>query len=424
MNAPVHFVGQQAAAAHRMACRSCGNLLSQSVVDLGVQPPCNSLITVETFTAAESFFPLRVKICEHCLLPQLDADVAPEAIYTEYSYFSSFSASWLEHLKRLADELTRRFGLTTQQRAVEIASNDGAFLRNLVERGIPCYGIDPAVNVARIANESGVPTEVGFFGRQMAKRLVAADKGADLIVANNVIGHVPDLKDFIAGIKTLLRPGGTVSIEIPHFMRLLEHGEFDTIYHEHYTYHLLVSDVPLFRSLGLRLFDVQELPTHGGSLRMLVCHEDDPRPTEASVGALMDEERRRGLDRMETYAAFDEKVREAKRDFLQFLIDAKRQGKRIVGYGAPGKGNTFLNYCGIRQDFVDFVVDRNTYKQGKFLPGSRIPILTPDRVAAARPDYLWILPWNLKDEVIEQMRGIREWGGRFVTAVPKLQIWD
>jgi SAM-dependent methyltransferase len=318
--------------------------------------------------------------------------------------------------------ITHRLGLSSSHQVVELASNDGYLLRNFIERDIPSYGIDPAANVAKVAIEKGVPTIVAFFGTEVARDLAAKGRSADLLIANNVIGHIPDISDFVAGMKLLLKPGGTVTIEIPHFMRLMEHNEFDTIYHEHYCYHTLLCDTRLFESHGLRLFDVEELPTHGGSLRMYVCHAEDPRRVSAAVGAVLAEERRCGMDRMETYAAFSEKVCETKRKLLTFLIDARRRGKTIVGYGAPGKGNTLLNYCGIRQDFLEYTVDRSEYKQGNFLPGSRIPIHAPERIAQTKPDYVLILPWNIKEEIVKQMSCIREWGGKFVVAIPEVTV--
>jgi SAM-dependent methyltransferase len=408
----------------RTTCRFCGAELTQSVIDLGAQPPCNSIIPAERFNAGELIYPLHAKVCASCYLVQLDTDVAPDSIYTEYAYFSSFSDSWLAHARGYVAMITARLGLTSAQQVVELASNDGYLLCNFLDKGIPAYGIDPAANVAKVAIEKGVPTIVAFFGVQTARELVAQNKQADLIIGNNVFGHIPDINDFVAGIKLLLKPGGTVTIEIPHFMRLMEQNQFDTIYHEHYCYHTLHSDTRICAAHGLRLFDVEELSTHGGSTRMYVSHADDPRPVCGAVGALLAEERRRGLDRMEAYAAFGEKVKETKRKLLSFLIDARRAGKTVVGYGAPGKGNTLLNYCGIRQDFIDYVVDRNPYKQGKFLPGSRIPIHAPERIAETKPDYVLILPWNIKDEVMKQMAYVREWGARFVVPIPETAVLD
>lgn len=318
--------------------------------------------------------------------------------------------------------MIQKYHLNKYSRVVELASNDGYLLENFVDYGIPCYGVDPAANIAVVAESKGVPTEVCFFGQDSAKRLALKRGTADLIIANNVFGHVPDINDFVAGMKLLLNPGGTITIEIPHFLRLMQNNQFDTIYHEHYCYHTLLADQRIFATFGLKLFDVEELTTHGGSIRMYICHEDDSRFTSDSVNRLIAEERLYGLEKMETYAAFGEQACETKRKLLSFLIEAKRQGKRVAGYGAPGKGNTLLNYCGIRSDFIDFVVDRNPYKHGKFLPGSRIPVFPPSKISEAKPDYLLILPWNIKDEIIQQMHAIREWGGAFVVPIPEVQV--
>ncbi len=406
----------------RTTCRHCGLPLTHSVADLGVQPPCEGFVPADKFNEAELFYPLHAMVCANCLLVQLETDVAPESIYTEYAYFSSYSDSWLAHARRYSEQIIARLGLGAHSQVVELASNDGYLLKNFVARGIPAYGVDPAANVAAAAIAAGVPTEVAFFGVETARALSAAGRGADLIAANNVFGHIPDINDFVAGMQILLKPGGTVTIEIPHFMRLMEHNQFDTIYHEHYCYHTLLADARIFAGHRLRLFDVEELPTHGGSLRMFVCHADDARPVTAAVDALVALERARGLDRVETYAAFGEQVRETKRKLLTVLIEARRAGKTVAGYGAPGKGNTLLNYCGIRTDFIDFVVDRNPYKHGKFLPGSRIPIFAPDEISARKPDYVLILPWNIKDEIMTQMAHIRAWGGRFVVPIPQVQV--
>ncbi len=408
----------------RTTCRFCGMPLKHTVVDLGAQPPCNSIVSPERFNDAEAFYPLTAVVCHNCYLVQLDTDVAPDSIYTEYAYFSSFSDTWLEHARNYVDTISRQLRLGGENQVVELASNDGYLLQYFIKKGIPAYGIDPAANVARAAEERGVPTIVAFFGVQVALELAAQGKMADLILGNNVFGHIPDINDFVGGMKILLKSGGTITIEIPHFMRLMEFNQFDTIYHEHYCYHTLHSDMRIFAAHGLRLFDVEELPTHGGSTRMYVCHDDDPRATSDRVHALMSVEHERGLDTMAAYENFGEKVRETKRKLLLFLIEARRAGKTVAGYGAPGKGNTLLNYCGIRADFVDYVVDRNPYKQGKFLPGSRIPIYAPSKLTETRPDYILILPWNIKDEVMQQMAHVREWGGKFVVPIPEVTVLD
>lgn len=406
----------------RTHCRHCGSFLAHSVVDLGAQPPCEAIVPESHFYAPEPIYPLHTKVCEHCLLVQLDADVAPDSIYTEYAYFSSFSDSWLHHCREYVDRMIQKYHLNQNSRVVELASNDGYLLKNFVDYGIPCYGVDPAANIAVVAESKGVPTEVCFFGQDSAKQLALKRGTADLIIANNVFGHVPDINDFVAGMKQLLNPGGTITIEIPHFLRLMQNNQFDTIYHEHYCYHTLLADQRIFAKFGLKLFEVEELTTHGGSIRMYICHEDDARFTSESVHRLIAEEKLYGLEKMETYTAFGEQACETKRKLLSFLIEAKRQGKRVAGYGAPGKGNTLLNYCGIRSDFIDFVVDRNPYKHGKFLPGSRIPVFPPSKISEAKPDYLLILPWNIKDEIIQQMHVIREWGGAFVVPIPEVQV--
>ncbi len=406
----------------RTTCRHCGAPLVHSVVDLGVQPPCEGYVSAERFNEPELFYPLHAMVCANCLLVQLETDVSPESIYTEYAYFSSYSDSWLEHSRKFAEKIRAQLGLDAGSQVVELASNDGYLLKNFVEKGIPAYGVEPAANIAKVAVERGIPTEVTFFGVATARVLVEQGRRADLIVANNVFGHVPDINDFVSGMKLLLKAGGTVSIEIPHLMRLMQHNQFDTIYHEHYCYHTLLADTRIFAAFGLRMFDVEELATHGGSIRMLLCHNDDPRGETPAVGALIELERARGLDRVETYAGFGEKVRETKRKLLTFLIDVARAGKTVAGYGAPGKGNTLLNYCGIRTDFIDFVVDRNPYKQGKYLPGSRIPIYAPDKIDQMKPDYVLILPWNIKDEIMEQMAHIRSWGGSFVVPIPEVTV--
>jgi 2-polyprenyl-3-methyl-5-hydroxy-6-metoxy-1,4-benzoquinol methylase len=419
-----HNTNQRHEASRRNSCRFCGSPLTHSVVDLGVQPPCNSIVSEERFNEAEQFYPLHAMVCDKCFLVQLETDVSPDSIYTEYSYFSSFSDSWLEHARNYVEMISARLSLNAQSRVIELASNDGYLLQYFIKKGIPAYGIDPAENVAKVAIEKGVPTIVAFFGVETARKLASEGKQADLILGNNVFGHIPDINDFVGGMKVLLKPGGTITIEIPHFMRLMEFNQFDTIYHEHYCYHTLHSDTRIFAKHGLRLFDVEELTTHGGSTRMYACHDDDPRPTSERVQSLMALEVERRLDKMETYAAFGENVRETKRKLLAFLIQAKRAGKSVVGYGAPGKGNTLLNYCGIRSDFIDYVVDRNPYKQGKFLPGSRIPIFAPEKFNETKPDYVLILPWNIKEEVMKQMAHVRDWGAKFVVPIPEVKVLD
>lgn len=391
------------------------------MVDLGAQPPCEAILAQSEFYEPESIYPLHAKVCEHCWLVQLDADVSPERIYTEYAYYSSYSDSWLAHAESYTDSICSKLQLSQRHQVTEIASNDGYLLQYFVKRGIPCFGIDPAANVAARAHERGIETLVSFFTADIADRIAKERGKSDLIIANNVFGHVPDINDFIQGLKRLLQESGTITIEIPHVMRLMEHNQFDTIYHEHYSYHSLIADSRLFESQGLKIVSVDELPTHGGSIRMHVAHREDSRPPDESVERVLSMERSRGLDTVVPYQAFGERIRLTKRNLLRFLIEAKESGKSIVGYGAPGKGNTLLNYCGIREDFIDFVVDRNPYKHDKFLPGSRIPIKKVEAVFEAQPDYLLILPWNISEEIMKQMDVVRSWGCQFVLPIPEVR---
>jgi hypothetical protein len=355
---------------------------------------------------------------------QLEEFVAPDEIFSEYAYFSSYSESWLRHASQYVEMAVARFGLGPESHVIEVASNDGYLLQYFVEKGVPVLGIEPAANVAEAAREKGVPSEVRFFDVECARELVAAGREADLLIGNNVLAQVPDLRNFVQGMKIALKPRGTITLEFPHLLRLMRENQFDTIYHEHFSYFSLLSIDSFFRAEKLTVFDVEELSTHGGSLRVFARHgEDDSRPVSEAVERLLGVEREAGLDRLETYFAFSEQVKETKRRLLDFLIAAKRNGDRIAGYGAPGKGNTLLNYCGIRTDFLDFTVDRNPYKHGKFTPGTRIPIFPPEKLREAKPDYVLILPWNLKDEIMEQESHIRDWGGRFVVPIPDVAIY-
>ena len=406
-------------------CLTCGTPLRHTFVDLGMSPLCESYVSAEQLNQMERFYPLHTWVCEKCFLVQLEEFVSPEEIFTEYAYFSSYADSWVEHMRRYADAITDRLSLGKESFVVEVASNDGYLLQHFVKKGIPVLGIEPAANVAKVAVEKGVPTLVKFFGARTAEELARERRRADLICGANVLAQVPDPNDFVRGLKILLHPRGVVTIEFPHLMRLMAENQFDTIYHEHFSYFSFLSAETLFARSGLTLFDVEELPTHGGSLRVYARHaEDDSRPISERARALRQREVDAGLLRLETYAGFDEQVKETKRKLLEFLIGARRAGKRVVGYGAPGKGNTLLNYCGIRTDFVDFTVDRSPYKQGKFLPGTHIPILAPDRLREARPDYVLILPWNFKDEIIQQMADVRSWGGKFVVPIPAVRVLD
>jgi SAM-dependent methyltransferase len=404
-------------------CRFCSAPLEHTFVDLGTTPLCESYVSAERYNHPEPFYPLRAFVCGACYLVQLEALVDPKAIFSEYAYFSSYSSTWLDHAKRYVDMAVDRFALSARSFVAEIGSNDGYLLQHFVGRGIPVLGIDPARNVAAAAEAKGIPTLVRFFGADVASELAAGGRRADLVVANNVLAQVDDLHDLVAGIAALLRPDGVATVEVPHLLRLIEQNQFDTIYHEHFSYFSLLSAARLFARHGLRCFDVEELPTHGGSLRIYLCHEGNAsQPGEARVAALQASERAAGLERLGFFTDFAERVRETKRRILEFLIDAKRRGRSVAGYGAPGKGNTLLNYCGIGTDFIDYTVDRNPYKQGKFLPGTRLPIEHPRRILETKPDYLFILPWNLKEEIIEQMSAVRAWGGRFVVPIPTLEV--
>jgi len=405
-------------------CRFCSAPLHHTVVDLGMSPLCESFLSAEQLNQTEPFYPLHVWVCERCFLVQVEEYVQPKDIFTEYAYFSSYSDSWLAHADEYVDMISARLGLNSTSRVVELGSNDGYLLQFFVTKGIPVLGIDPAKNVAQAAIARGVPTVIELFGRRTARELVAAGKQADLVLGCNVLAQVPDVNDFVAGIKLLLKPGGVVTIEFPHLMCLMAEKQFDTIYHEHFSYFSFMTAEQIFAAHGLTLYDVDQLPTHGGSLRIYARHAEDVSKcvTERAL-QLRACELSAGLDRLETYASFTEQVHETKRRLLEFLIGARRRGKRPVGYGAPGKGNTLLNYCGIGTDFLEYTVDRNPHKHGKFLPGTHIPIYPPERIRDTRPDYLLILPWNLKDEIMEQMSHIRSWGGQFVVPIPDVKVY-
>lgn len=406
------------------ACRFCGSIRSRSFVDLGMQPIANAYLKRAALQGMEPFYPLRVYICERCLLVQLKEFEPPERLFGDYAYFSSYSDTWLEHARAYADMAVRRFGLDGQSQVIEIGSNDGYLLQYFVAGGIRALGIEPAANVAAFAIDKGIPTLVRFFGEQAAHRLAAEGKKANLLIGNNVLAHVPNLNDFVRGMKSLLRSDGVITMEFPHLMRLMEGNQFDTIYHEHFSYFSLLAVERVFDAHGLALFDVEELPTHGGSLRIYARHtEDASKPVGERVPALRQREIAAGFASLETYLSFGERVHETKRKLLGFLIAAKDQQKSIVAYGAPAKGNTLLNYCGVRSDFIDFTVDRSPHKQGLFLPGTHIPICHPDKVKQTMPDYLLILPWNLKDEIMAQMGYIREWGGQFIVPIPDVRVY-
>ena len=406
-------------------CRFCRSPLRHTFADLGMSPPCESNLDFQQLNDMELFYPLRVFVCDDCFLVQLEEYVSPQAIFTEYAYFSSYSSLWLAHAKAYADRAVERLHLNENSLVVELASNDGYLLQYFVEKGISVLGIEPAANVAREAQRKGISTLVRFFGQELAAELACAGKQADLLVGNNVLAHVPDLRSFVQGMKTLLKPEAVITLEFPHLMRLMEGNQFDTIYHEHFSYFSFLTVMKIMAAFDLTIFDVEELCTHGGSLRIHVRHTEDlSHPETERVRELATREKRAGFDRLETYFCFSEKVKETKRQILAFLIGAKSANKSIVGYGAPGKGNTLLNYCGIRTDFLDYTVDRNPYKHGKFLPGTHIPIFPPGKIRETRPDYVLILPWNLKDEIREQLQYIREWGGKFVVPIPKVEIFQ
>lgn len=405
-------------------CRFCAATLIHTFVDLGMSPLCQTHIEPHQLNHMEPFYPLHVWVCHECFLVQLEQYVAPAGIFNEaYGYFSSYSDSWVEHARRYTDLMIRRFGLNSRSCVMEIASNDGYLLQHFRAAGVPCLGIEPAANVAAAARAKGIPTLEVFFGEKTASAIAAEHGSPDLLLGNNVLAHVPDINDFVKGMKRLLNPTGVITMEFPHLLQLIEQNQFDTIYHEHFSYLSFATVERIFRHHGLVIFDVEELPTHGGSLRIYARHlEDRTKPASDAVRRLREYEASEGLERLETYAAFDERVKETKRRLLEFLIGAKRDGKKIVGYGAPGKGNTLLNYCGIRRDFLDFTVDRSPHKQGRYTPGTHIPILSPEEIARARPDYVLILPWNLKEEIMLQMAHIRQWGGRFVVPIPTTAV--
>ncbi len=416
---------KNATTVNRDSCRFCGSTLKHTFVDLGMSPLCESYVNPEQLNQMEPFYPLHVYVCSNCFLVQLQEYVSPQEIFSHYAYFSSYSDTWLQHAKNYTEKVIARFGLHSSSQVVEIASNDGYLLQYFSSKGIPVLGIEPAANVAEVAIKKDIPTVVKFFGTNTAGELAAAGKQANLLVANNVLAHVPDINDFVAGCKILLLPEGVITMEFPHLMRLMEGNQFDTIYHEHFSYLSLLAVENVFTAHGLIIFDVEELSTHGGSLRIYATHaEDTSKPISQQVKELRTREEAAGFSNLKHYFSFAEKVKETKFNLLEFLISAKRQGKSIAGYGAPGKGNTLLNYCGIREDFIDYTVDRNPFKQGKFLPGTHIPIFHPNKIQETKPDYLLILPWNLKNEVMLQMSYVRDWGGKFVVPIPEVNVYS
>lgn len=405
-------------------CRFCGRPLQHTFADLGMSPLANSYLKPAQLNQVERFYPLHALVCDGCFLVQLQEFESPEAIFGDYAYFSSFSDSFLRHAKVYVDMAADRFRLDAKSQVVEIASNDGYLLQYFVEKGIPVLGVEPAANVAEAAMKRGIPSLVKFFGTRTALAIRQEGRQADLLIGNNVLPHVPDLNDFVAGIKIALKPEGVVTMEFPHLLRLMQDGLFDTIYHEHFSYFSFLTVEQVFAKHGLVLFDVEEVATHGGSLRIYGRHaEHGALGVSPRVAALRQRERALQLDRLEPYLSFSERVARVKRNLLRFLIDAKNTNKVIAAYGAPAKGNTLLNYCGIRTDFIDYTMDRSPHKQGQYLPGSHIPILPPDTARETKPDYLLILAWNLKEEIMEQMDYIREWGGRFVVPLPDVTVY-
>ena len=397
--------------------------MRETFVDLGLSPLCETYIDSAHLSAPESFYPLHAFLCTNCFLIQLPEHVGAEEIFREYAYFSSYSDSWVAHAREYVDFMIHRLALDEHSSVIEVASNDGYLLQFFKGRGIPVLGIEPAKNVAHMATEKGIPTVTSFFGRRLARELAAGGKQADLLLGNNVLAHVPEINDFVAGLKLLLRPNGVITLEFPHVLRLIEENQFDTIYHEHFSYFSFTTIERILSANGLKIFDVEELATHGGSLRIFACHkEDEAQSTSENVTTLRARETSWGVTTLEPYQAFRTRVEETKHQILRLLIEARARGRSIVGYGAPGKGNTLLNYCGIRTDLLEYTVDRNPYKQGKYTPGTRIPIFPPDRIRETKPDVVLILPWNLKDEIMAQNAFIREWGGQFVVPIPEPRV--
>jgi SAM-dependent methyltransferase len=406
------------------ACRFCGSSKLSTFLDLGMSPLCQTAPSKEDLARGEVYYPLHVFVCERCFLVQLDVFESPENIFGHYLYFSSYSDSWLKHCEDYCEKMTKKLALNGKSFVVEVASNDGYLLQYFVKQGVPVLGVEPAKNVAKVASEKGIPTVAEFFGTKLAKELAVQRGGADLVLGNNVLAQVPDLNDFVEGLKILLKPEGVLTLEFPHLLRLMENNEFDTIYHEHFSYFSFHTTMRILEAHGLRVFDVEELGTHGGSIRVYACRaEASTYKVQPNVERLIEDEKRAGLDSLIGYQAFASQVRQTKFALMDFLLKAAREGKSVAGYGAPGKSATLLHYCGIGKDLIQYTVDRSPHKQGRFLPGSRIPIYHPDRIRETKPDFVIILPWNLKDEIIKQLEFIREWGGRFVVPIPKVAIY-
>jgi SAM-dependent methyltransferase len=403
-------------------CRFCGKVLQDVFCDLGTSPPSNSYLSEDQLDASETFFPLLAYVCSRCFLVQLPQFQNPAEIFSDYAYFSSYSETWLRHSREYADYMMSRFGYDESSLVVEVASNDGYLLTYFRDLNVPVLGIEPAANVASVAESKGIPTRVCFFGEQTAKTLLAEGIQADLLVGNNVLAHVPDLNDFVRGLAILLKPDGVLTMEFPHLLRLIQESQFDTIYHEHFSYFSFTTVEAVFAHHGITLFDVQELSTHGGSIRIFGMRSGSAAKASQAVQDMRRTEAAAGLDRVETYTAFGERAKRVKRSLLSFLVGAKDAGKSVVGYGAPAKGNTLLNYCGVRNDLVEYTVDINPHKQGLFLPGTRIPIFAPERIRETRPDYVLILPWNLKSEIARQLAFVKDWGGQLVIPIPQTQV--
>lgn len=406
-----------------MNCRHCEAPLKHTFLDLGFAPPSNAYLIEEDLNKPEIYYPLKVKVCDLCWLVQTENYAEADALFTpEYAYFSSTSAGWLEHARCYTEQMIQKLDLNRKSYVIEVASNDGYLLKNLLRAGIPCLGIEPTQSTAAAAEKLGIPVLREFFGKALGERLALAGKQADLIIGNNVYAHVPDINDFTKGLKALLKQGGTITLEFPHVMQLIKQAQFDTVYHEHFSYLSLHTVSRIFSNAGLRIWSAEELTTHGGSLRIYGCHEDDARKKQQTVDDLIRQEISQGLQQLEIYLDFQPRANKIKNDLLKFLIDQKRNGKTVVAYGAAAKGNTLLNYAGIKPDLLPFVYDAAPSKQGRLMPGSHIPILSPERLAERKPDFVLILPWNISEEVIQRNESIRQWGGRFMTAVPELHI--
>ena len=406
-----------------MKCRHCRTELEHAFLYLGYAPPSNSYRYKETLWSSETTYPLKLRVCDRCWLVQTEDYAKVDELFSQdYAYFSSTSKGWLQHAARYTDAITKRLGLDGKSFVIEVASNDGYLLKNFLAAGVPCLGIEPTDSTADAAEKLGVPVLREFFGAAAARALAKDGKSADLICGNNVYAHVPDINDFTLGLRLALKPGGTVNLEFPHLMRLIEHNQFDTVYHEHFSYLSLTAVSQVFAQAGLRVYDIEELPTHGGSLRIYGCHADDGKPTAPSVPAMLEREKKFGLQDLAVYRGFQQKADKVKNDFLYFLIEQKRAGKSVAAYGAAAKGNTLINYAGIKRDLIDFVCDAAPSKQGKFMPGSHIPIFAPEELAKRKPDWVIILPWNIADEILQQQRVVSSWGGKFVVAVPELKV--